>query len=209
MKITEGVYALDAGTTRCFLIVDRQMVLVDAGSSFAAGTVIRGLAGMGITPKDLKHIVITHSDVEQVGGLGALWQWSGAKVWAHSAEIPYIAGKEPRPGRSKYAPLLARPPLCDLRPYEPGKMVGPVQIIETPGHTPGHVSVLYQKTLFVGDLVENKGGLGLGPKKKNWDTGKLLESIAGLSTLDYEWVCMSRGAAYQGRIEWLAEEARP
>ncbi len=207
MKIRDGVWSLDAGTGHCFLVVDKQCYLIDTGLPFAAGTVIRALGAMGVAPKDLKNILITHHDADHVGGLRAIQQWCGAKVWAHPLDIPYIEGKAERPGfKKQLGQWLAKPPLCDLRPYEGAMRVGPVQVIHTPGHTPGHVCLLYQGTLFAGDLVENKRGL-LRPYPDKWnaDSAQLRRSVGSLKDVDYDLVCMAHGEPYRGRIEFLAE----
>ena len=79
--------------------------------------------------------------------------------------------------------------------------VGNIRIIFTPGHTPGHVCMLFDGVLFAGDLVECKRNKMVPyPNGWNWDTQKLLQSIDRLKSIEYEWVCMAHGTPCNRRI---------
>lgn len=72
--------------------------------------------------------------------------------------------------------------------------IGNIKIIHTPGHTPGHVCMIFEDVLFAGDLVKNKNGnIVPYPNPWNWDYKKMMKSISELDNLKYEWICMSHG----------------
>ena len=72
--------------------------------------------------------------------------------------------------------------------------IGNIKIIHTPGHTPGHVCMIFEDVLFAGDLVKNKNGNIVSyPNPWNWDSKKMMKSIRELDNLEYEWICMSHG----------------
>lgn len=72
--------------------------------------------------------------------------------------------------------------------------IGNIKIIHTPGHTPGHVCMIFEDVLFAGDLVKNKNGnIVPYPNPWNWDYKKMIKSIRELDNLKYEWICMSHG----------------
>jgi glyoxylase-like metal-dependent hydrolase (beta-lactamase superfamily II) len=53
-----------------------------------------------------------------------------------------------------------------------------IEVIETPGHTPGHVSFLYGEGLFAGNLVASrKGKLTPTPKFMSWNKEEVSGSI--------------------------------
>jgi glyoxylase-like metal-dependent hydrolase (beta-lactamase superfamily II) len=59
-----------------------------------------------------------------------------------------------------------------------------IEIIPTPGHTPGHVSFLYKDILFAGDLVRNSNGvLKKPPAITNADEESIKESILKMSNI--------------------------
>src|SRR4051794_27559703 len=49
------------------------------------------------------------------------------------------------------APLLAERARVDVVRPQGGEVVGPFQVIPTPGHAPDHVSLLWRRVLFAGD----------------------------------------------------------
>ncbi|WP_227452385.1 MBL fold metallo-hydrolase [Clostridioides sp. ES-S-0108-01] len=72
--------------------------------------------------------------------------------------------------------------------------IGNIKIIHTPGHTPGHVCMIFEDVLFAGDLVKNKNGNIIPyPNLWNWDSKKMMKSVKRLDSLKYEWLCMSHG----------------
>ena len=49
------------------------------------------LGALGLEPADLRHVVITHSDVDHSGGLGALLEAApAATAIAHRLDVPWI-----------------------------------------------------------------------------------------------------------------------
>lgn len=84
----------------------RGALLVDTGvAGTPAATVLRALGALGalgLEPADLRHVVITHSDVDHSGGLGALLEAApAATAIAHRLDVPWIDDVE----------LLIDPPL--------------------------------------------------------------------------------------------------
>jgi len=67
-----------------------------------------------------------------------------------------------------------------------------IHIIRTPGHTPGSISILYEKSLFIG------GSIYIGPKgislpRQNYDRGMLIESLKKLTNISFESIFPSHG----------------
>ena len=73
-------------------------------------------------------------------------------------------------------------------------------MIHTPGHTPGHVSLLLQRdggVLFVGDAAANLLGR-LGRPFVSTDPAAVAASAARLAALDFEIAVFGHGTAIRG-----------
>ena len=69
-----------------------------------------------------------------------------------------------------------------------------VQVIHTPGHTPGSICLYLEseKLLIVGDALQHAGGV-LSPPATHvtWDAGLAMQSLRKLAELDFETICFS------------------
>lgn len=200
MNIKDNIYMLE-GTkgSHVYLILDAEPVLIDAGFPHRGRALLRRLKAMGVEPDSIRHILITHHDLDHVGGLALLEERTGASVWASATDIPYITGEKPRPGFKKTLSRI----MCVKTPkhinaLSEGQTVAGVGAVYPPGHTPGHVCLLYGGVLFAGDLVENKKG-AVTPYPAPWtiDPEALLESIKKVEGLEFELVCPAHGQPYR------------
>lgn len=167
---------------RCFVVADASgVVLVDTctpGSSEAIGA---ALARLGAAWSDVTNIVLTHSHFDHTGGLTESVELaSGATVWAgaqDAPEIPTIGGRA-------------------VRPLAEGDRVGNMRVLHTPGHTPGHVSLLHEGApiLFIGDLVGSmEGALSFGPSAFTADPALSRQSLRRIVDLQTDRVLFSHG----------------
>lgn len=203
MKIKDNVLMLESTKgSNCFLVFDKELVLIDTGHLFVGKRIVKEIQQLKILPTDIKHILLTHHDADHIGNVKLLKELTGATVWAHKNDIPFITGEKDRPGFKKYVgKLFSRNNINDIQPFDNVMKVGNIRIIFTPGHTPGHVCMLFDGVLFAGDLVECKRNkLVPFPNGWNWDTQKLLQSIDSLKDIEYEWVCMAHGKPCNRRI---------
>jgi glyoxylase-like metal-dependent hydrolase (beta-lactamase superfamily II) len=154
MEIAPGIRSMGqdkGGNVHAYLLDDGQgLTLIDTLYDDDGNVVLAEIAKMGRKPADLKQIILTHAHKSHVGGLKALKQASGATVSSHSWEVDIIAG------RRKATPVsrIPRRPLavlplqfglafglgkhvpCEVdRKLKGGDRVGPLEVVETPGHT--------------------------------------------------------------------------
>ena len=196
MEITKGIHVLD-GTrgSYVYLVLGEEPVLIDTCLPGRAPTILSALSHLGLKPTDLAHIFLTHYDVDHIGNARALREASGAKLWAPEEDLPYILGERNPPGIRRLFQILYRvdsPQVDEI--YQPGQMIAGLEVISTPGHTPGHVSFRFHDILFSGDLVRSRRGLlQPQPAVSTWDKGALRRSLHEVGNLAFSWVCPAHG----------------
>ncbi len=157
-------------TVNLYLLQHRDgFALVDCGlNSPAAWDVLeRGLAELGIAPGDLTHLLLTHVHPDHMGAAGRLKASSGAPVFIHRLEEPFIASRyravapllveveqwlRHHGAPAAAAETLSKVSLQMLNSVQPAEVdillegdetldIGGVELraIWTPGHSPGHL----------------------------------------------------------------------
>jgi len=140
---------------------------------------------------DIRRIALTHGHGDHVGSLDALKQQLGDSVQVLMPELDarIHAGEKVLDGKPAGSwPKLQTIP--DTR-LTGGERIGSLEVIPTPGHTPGHVSFLdtRDRTIIVGDTFTSIGGLAVSnhfylrfplAAMATWDKAKDLESARKL-----------------------------
>jgi hydroxyacylglutathione hydrolase len=148
-----------------------EAVVVDPGGD--ASSLRLELAGMGTRTSA---ILLTHTHWDHIGGVADLAEGTEAPVYVSPDAIGALE-----------SPLT--PPGVALRPYESAtKVTGgeslelagiSFEVLDTPGHAPGHLSFYADGALFSGDVLF-AGGVGrVDLPGGDWET--LLESIRTLA----------------------------
>jgi glyoxylase-like metal-dependent hydrolase (beta-lactamase superfamily II) len=204
MKIGENVYALESTKgSYSYLIMDKEPILIDTGYPGKFEDILEEINSLNLELKSIKHILLTHHDVDHVGNAALLQEETGATLWASKDDIPYILGDKGRPGIKKLVSFILRPKKPEKIQVYQNTTIGDVQIISTPGHTPGHVSFLYEDILFAGDLVGNTNGkLKKPPIFGNSNTKSIDESIIKMNEYDFNWICPAHGEPIELKDEW-------
>lgn len=215
MQIAPGFYSMsqnEGGHVHAYLVDD---VLIDTLYDDDAGVILAELKALGKTPRDIKHIVLTHGHKSHISGLAAIQRMSGATVYAHEWEAPIIEGK--RKAERVGLPRLTQRPRnftvwklqtalhfglgshqpCKVNRYvKDGDKVGPLEVIETPGHTPGSLSFWHPEldVIVVADTIctypELGAWEGFTQNQKDWE-----RSIAKLAAISRARIlCSGHGA---------------
>jgi glyoxylase-like metal-dependent hydrolase (beta-lactamase superfamily II) len=134
-------------------------VLVDAATRFAARRILRRLRGRKVTLHAL-----THAHPDHQGASHAICEALGIPLWCGEADADAME----RPGEimarmpkhwlsGTIGPLWTGPPHPVARRLREGDRVGTFRVIETPGHTAGHVSYWREddRVLVLGDVLAN------------------------------------------------------
>jgi glyoxylase-like metal-dependent hydrolase (beta-lactamase superfamily II) len=209
MRITEGIYLIPGmGMSNAYLVEDNDRLLViDTGTPGHAKKIVNFVNSLGKDASSVETIVLTHPDVDHSGSTAQLKELTGAKVAIHEADAPRLAGEKPWRDAKGAGGLLIRlfglfvklqPVPPDVRLKE-GDHVGPLTVLETPGHTEGSISLYKPGTaLFSGDalLTDGKGLFQTPSRMLNAEQGKA--SIRKLATLEFEFLLPGHGAPVEG-----------
>ena len=125
---------------------------------------------------DVKAIVLTHTDLDHIAGLHELIEAFGpVPVAVHDAERHVVA--EGRPLRREFGPIATKVdnvvPLSEGAQFRAGALT--FEVLHTPGHSPGGVTLKIDGFLFTGDALF-AGSIGRSDFA-NSDGEALLEGI--------------------------------
>ena len=135
-----------------------------------------------IDPHDLEIIILTHCHYDHSGGAGGVAAATGAKIAVHKKDAPLLNNPDATASRlfGKKNPIIVPDILL-----AGGEKFGELEVIHTPGHTPGGIC-LYDpksKALFSGDTVFQDGSFGR-TDLFGGNSSLLIESIRKLTLLD-------------------------
>ena len=135
---------------------------------------------VGLRPVDVTDLVLTHSDVDHVGSV------------AEFAGVPIYVGRAERElERPRYFGEIRPVAWPDARYVIVDRETDILQgltLISTPGHSPGHLSLLVRldrtgPVLLAGDAISRKAELASGHNGGAWDQARARESAAHLVEL--------------------------
>lgn len=205
MQIAANVYVLDStARSYAYLVLGPEPTLIDTSVPGSAEKILEEMRGLGLQPDQLKHIALTHHDVDHIGSAALLREATGAMLWASQLDLPYLRGERHRPGIKRIAETLMRvAPLTIDKTYDRDGDTLPLEVIPAPGHTPGHVVFLYEDVLFAGDLVTQKGSaLRPLPKVLTSDPTALKMSLKTVGSRHFDWVCPAHGQPIRRGTLW-------
>jgi glyoxylase-like metal-dependent hydrolase (beta-lactamase superfamily II) len=224
MELTEGVYAFPQTIVResgeliiypAAVETPKGVLLIDVGDPGTTDQVEDNLDGMGVGWNDVRGVVLTHHDGDHAGGLADVLELTDAVVYAHEECSPYVDGRK---YPLKEAPDDRYPEVdVDVDMVEGVSFrtaAGPMDVVFTPGHTPGHVALHFpdERLLLVGDTITaDEDGLAPPWEENTPDMDRARESIRGLADLDVERVLCYHGGPVEGgpaNIDAVADAMR-
>src|SRR5262249_5975269 len=142
-------FVLSSYESNCYVVrTDRsasEAVVIDPGGD--PSTLRLELARLGARTVA---ILVTHTDVDHVAGVAELAEGTGAEGWAPAGERGALRDGVTRGG-------------AYVKQHEPEHAVAggdaiavaglSFQVVDVPGHSPGHVAFVAEGTIFSGDLL--------------------------------------------------------
>lgn len=219
--LADELYLLDGFPPYAINVYLMGDVLVDAGSRHAARRILGQLRGRTVTAHAL-----THAHADHQGSSHQVCETLGIPLWcgegdAEAAEDGRILERMPAHPMPKLMVMLFQgPPHPVARRLREGDQVAGFQVLDTPGHSAGHISLWRgaDRTLICGDVFTNvdqiTGIPGLHEPKPFFtpDPERNRESMRMLSALDPALVCFGHGAPLRdpGKLRRFVERlARP
>jgi hydroxyacylglutathione hydrolase len=201
MKILEDLYAFiwrNPQTNNCntYLIRGAKTILIDPGHLHLFDHVRSGLLDLNLRPENIDLLMITHAHPDH---LEAAALFKKPTLFAMSkTEYDFLQEWTGRPVQEM---LPGFGP--DFFLEEGELIVGDLtlQVLATPGHSPGSFCLYWPKhrALFTGDLIFSQG---IGRTDLPGGDGSLLkESIKRLAVLDIEYLLSGHGEVIKGRKE--------
>lgn len=159
------------------LVRGQDVAVVDTLLPGNAGKIEAMLQEGGLGWGNVKHVILTHFHPDHVGNVNdVLAQATEAAVYAGAPDIPRIQSARA------------------ITPVDDGQEVFGLQVIATPGHTPGHVSVYdpIGAALITGDAAANVGG-NLARHWNVMDEAAANDSLKKMAALSFERALFGHG----------------
>ncbi|MCX8062787.1 MAG: MBL fold metallo-hydrolase [Anaerolineales bacterium] len=194
------------------ILLSNRAVLIDPGPATTIPTLKRVLAENGLAPSDIRNVFITHIHLDHAGAVGWLAE-QGALIHVHPKGAPHLINPEKLiqsanriygdltdtlwgefksvPENHIHIPLDNETISIDGHEF---------QVVDTPGHSDHHYSILYNGILFSGDIggirVGNTSHIELPTPPPEFNPLKWRTSLERLKELDLRAVAPTHFGIY-------------
>ncbi len=201
MQITEHLHAfiwnqMASNNCNTYLIDGSEKILVDPGHVMHFAHVRDGLAELGLGLNDIGWVILTHAHPDHLEAV-RLFRGGPTRIAMHELAWQLI---------ESFGPMID--PGMDISSYRPDVFLSEgelgagdttLEVIHTPGHSPGSISLYWprQKALFSGDLIFRDG---LGRTDIPGGNGEQLkQSIRRAAGMDIEMLLPGHGDVIVGK----------
>lgn len=206
---------------------ENEMILIDCGYSNFLYLIEEAAINNGIDIKKLSKIIITHHDFDHIGSLAEFKRkYPTIEVLASKEDKHYIDGKKKslrlqqaesiydslseveKENAKVFHKMLESVENCNvdicLNDKDYFDFCGGIEIISTPGHMPGHISIYHKesKSLIVGDaLVIENGELSIALPQYTLDINEAKNSVKKFLNYDIDKIICYHGGLYAKNIK--------
>lgn len=208
-EIFKGIYIVggpnitDERDSYIYVIDLEELVMIDCGEGHSVDKIINNINMLGLNPRNIKHILLTHCHIDHIGGAPELRIKFGAKIYIHQLDSKALENGDPSLTASTWYGTKFPATKVDIKFYNEEEMLiirgQKIVCLHTPGHTPGSISIyldIYGKRILFaqdlhGPLLEE-----FGSNLEDWakSTKKLLD-------LDADILCEGHFGIYKTKKE--------
>jgi len=203
MKVTEQIHALiwrSASSNNCnaYLLADQARILIDPGHVQHFRYVQTGLDALGLSIEDMDLVLCTHAHADHLEAV-QLFSEAGVPFAVHEAEAQVVESMARQLSDRRRQATGSLVPAFYLTEGELEVKGLDLEIIHTPGHSPGSVSIYWpsQKALFSGDLIF-RDGVGRTDLPRG-DGQQLKESIKRVAERRTDYLLSGHGDMVSGQ----------
>lgn len=175
------------GVSAYLLARGTEVAIVDTGNAGDAPEIEASLSTIGLGWSNVGHVILTHRHPDHQGSLIPVMEAAtAADAYAGEADIPSISS-----------------PRSIIAVGDDDQVFG-LDIIETPGHTDGHISVLDRVggLLVAGDSLNGADGGVVGPNPAfTTDLAEANESVKKMAALAFETLVFGHGDPVVGEAD--------
>ena len=194
------------GMVNCYLVREEDgFTLIDTNLAGSAKAIIAAAQEYGAP---IVRIVLTHAHNDHVASVDALKQELPEVAVAISArDARFLAGDMSLDADEPQVKLRGGYQQCQTQPtrlLEAGDRIGSLEVVVSPGHTPGHVALLdtRDRTIIAGDAFQTLGGIAVSgtirwlfplPGFATWHKPTALQSARSLRALEPARLAVGHG----------------
>lgn len=198
-KIADGLWLLDGVPSYLVNVYLMQDVLVDAGTRWGQGRILRQLV------RRPRLLALSHCHPDHQGSASVICRHLGIPLACHEADVAAMEGcaaMQPDNGILRLGRrLMAGPPHPVGQVLRDGDELAGFRVIHAPGHTPGHVIFFREcdRLALAGDLLANLHFLTLRPGLREppafFSANRLQnrDSVRRLAELQPATICFGHG----------------
>lgn len=165
-KICAGVYLVggsdlsDDRDCLVYLADLGDLILVDCGAGPGWPRIRDNILSAGFNPDKIHTLILTHGHVDHIGAARQIKEETHCRLVAHAEDAPFIETGDPAFTASNWYGIKLKKIKLDKIVFGPGEKLqfagGELELIHTPGHTPGSMVVLLEiegkRVLFGQDI---------------------------------------------------------
>jgi glyoxylase-like metal-dependent hydrolase (beta-lactamase superfamily II) len=192
----------------CYLVEEEDgLTLVDSTIFSPAADVAALVKQLGI---QLRRVALTHAHGDHVGGVAGVRKlYPGVEVSISERDARILAGDKallPAEAQTSVKGSFVKVDWKPDRVLKPGDRVGSLEVVASPGHTPGHIAFLdvRDRALIAGDAFQTRGGIAVSGDLRllfpfvamaTWNKPAALASAVALRALDPSLLGVGHGEA--------------
>jgi glyoxylase-like metal-dependent hydrolase (beta-lactamase superfamily II) len=233
-----GIHRIEDAYTNWYLVEhEGALTIVDAGVPASWESFQQALGTLGRRREDVQALVLTHAHYDHIGFAERARRELGVPVWVHENDVlltkrPLNFGRERSPveyvaTHPKALPIIGQllmarafwpPPIGEVHRYREGPLdvPGSPQVLLTPGHTLGHLSLHFpdRDAVIAGDAIVTlnpyTGGTGpqLVARAATADSQRALASLDVLAETGAQTLLTGHGEPWTRGVADAVEQAK-